>query len=161
VKISTNASVGKILTGGGLGRSYGGWEGVSRLRSEHSLRIGGERILGESDFVELALHCDDINLERCSWLDQDGWNLTKLAQNVCALLKVQEADLTARARGNPVSTAKALICFWGVSELGLSLAAIARRLEMSPKQSRAEPGGEEHYAERSGVSLRALIEFVS
>lgn len=101
------------------------------MRSEHRLRIGDERILGETQFVELALRTDEINLERRSRRDRDGWDLTKLVRNVCALLKVQEADLTARARGNSVSTAKGLICFWGVSELSLSLAAIAKRLEMS------------------------------
>jgi putative transposase len=133
LKKTTNATDNKILAGGGLVRSYGGWEAVSKLRSEHSLRIGDERILGESNFVELALRTDDINLERRSRLHQKGWNLTKLTRNVCALLEVQEEDLALRARANPLSTAKALICFWGINELGLSLAAIARRFEMSPQ----------------------------
>ena len=133
LKTTVNVFDNKILAGGGLVRSYGGWEAVSKLRSEHSLRIGDERILGESNFVELALRSDEINLERRSRLHQNGWNLAKLSQNVCALLEVQEQDLTLRARAKPVSTAKALICFWGINELGLSLAAIARRFEMSPQ----------------------------
>jgi len=89
--------------------------------------------LGESEFVEHALRTDDLNLERRSSRDQEGWNLTKLVEKVCALLDVQEEDLTSRARGNPVSAAKALICFWSASELGLSLATLAKRLEMSPQ----------------------------
>ncbi|MET0028812.1 MAG: hypothetical protein ABW101_14385 [Candidatus Thiodiazotropha sp.] len=43
------------LLGGGLVRSYGGWEGIKRLRKEHAHCIGDERILGDSGFVERAL----------------------------------------------------------------------------------------------------------
>jgi len=37
--------------GGGLVRSHGGWQGLARLRREHAICIGDERILGSTGFV--------------------------------------------------------------------------------------------------------------
>ena len=50
------------LSGGGLIRSYGGWEAVKYLRKEHEARIGDERILGDSHFVEVALKNDNLSI---------------------------------------------------------------------------------------------------
>jgi len=49
------------LSGGGLIRSHGGWEDIERLRKEHVSCIGDERILGSSEFVEMALRQDHIS----------------------------------------------------------------------------------------------------
>ena len=38
------------LSGGGLIRSYQGWEHIKALRKEHEIRIGDERILGTDSF---------------------------------------------------------------------------------------------------------------
>lgn len=43
------------LSGGGLIRSYGGWEAVKKIRCEHETKIGEERILGDSDFVQQVI----------------------------------------------------------------------------------------------------------
>jgi hypothetical protein len=54
---------GEDLSGGGLVRSYGGWENIKFLRKEHLTRVGDERILGDSNFVEAALKQDPGNFE--------------------------------------------------------------------------------------------------
>ena len=43
------------LTGGGLLRSHGGWEGVKALRISGDYQKGDERILGDGDFVNEVL----------------------------------------------------------------------------------------------------------
>jgi putative transposase len=43
------------LTGGGLRRSAGGWEGVFELRRAKEYWRGDERILGDGDFVNEVL----------------------------------------------------------------------------------------------------------
>ena len=119
------------LLGGGLVRSYGGWEGLKRLRKEHVHCIGDERILGESDFVERALAQDTLTLEQATQRKQDGWDLERLIHRVCLYCGIKEYALAQKARGNDLSLAKALICLWGSQELNLSLREIAQRLSIS------------------------------
>jgi len=63
VEAGASDSNAKILSGGGLVRSHGGWESIERIRKEHIFCIGDERILGESHFVEQALKADEIAIE--------------------------------------------------------------------------------------------------
>ena len=53
-----NPEYGKFA-GGGLIRSHGGWEELSRLRNEHRSCIGDEQIMGDSHFVQSALNKTD------------------------------------------------------------------------------------------------------
>jgi REP element-mobilizing transposase RayT len=71
------------LLGGGLVRSYSGWEGLKRLRKKHVHCIGDERILGESDFVERALAQDNLTVEQTTQRIQAGWDLDRLIHRVC------------------------------------------------------------------------------
>jgi len=119
------------LSGGGLVRSYGGWEAVERLRKEHIICIGDERILGDSDFVERVLREDELAIESKSRLDRDGWDLEKLIQHVCDRYELEECDILGRSRENSVSTAKTLICYLGNASLGIKSTTIARRLGIS------------------------------
>lgn len=126
------------LTGGGLIRSYGGWQGLLSLRAEHTLRIGDERILGESEFVERVLREDELNLEAKTRLLRLGWDMEKLIQHVCEHLSVDKSLLKHKGRENKLSKAKGLICYIGTHRLGLSTKAIALRLGMSqPAVSKA------------------------
>lgn len=70
------------LSGGGLVRSHGGWQGIERLRKEHVACIGDGRILGTSQFVECALRQDDLSRDRATALAEEGWNIERLAQGV-------------------------------------------------------------------------------
>ena len=142
------------LSGGGLVRSYGGWEEISRLRMEHKVRIGDERILGESDFVQKVLESDEINIESKSELALKGWTVERLVRTVCDQLNVSEADLTRKSRANDVSKAKAMICYWGNDSLGLKIREVAERLNISqPAVSKWIVKGREH-AKDSGILLK-------
>jgi hypothetical protein len=119
------------LAGGGLIRSYGGWEVVSKLRQEHIRCIGDERILGDTSFVEQALAQDEIAIEQSSKLEQDGWDLDKLIILVCSTCGIAEAEILKKSRAQPVSRAKALICFLSTDKLGISSRELSNRLLIS------------------------------
>tara|TARA_R110002167_G_scaffold30424_1_gene100422 strand:+ start:18801 stop:19811 length:1011 start_codon:yes stop_codon:yes gene_type:complete len=119
------------LSGGGLIRSYDGWEAVKRARQEHKLRIGDERILGDSDFVRKALREDSIKVELKSKLARAGWDLERLIHKTCAVLNMHPDDLLKKSRKSDASKAKAMICYWGTEKLGLKACDIAKRLTIS------------------------------
>ena len=122
---------GKVeLPGAGLVRSYAGWESTLRLRKEHQVRIGDERILGDSNFVEKALREDEISIESRSRLIRQGWSLERLVNKVCAQLGVNKADLKKRTRNDHTSRAKEMICYCGTEKLGLTAQDIAHRLDI-------------------------------
>jgi hypothetical protein len=123
-----NNSFATSLSGGGLVRSVGSWEALSRLRKEHVATIGDERILGDSDFVSNALRQDELNLEYKSYLERSGWSLDKLVGEVCKMVGVNEGALFRKTRQNDASAAKSLICFWGTRVLGFSAREIAAKL---------------------------------
>lgn len=119
------------FSGGGLIRSYNGWEDIARLRTEHRVRIGDERIVGNSAFVEEALEKDELAIESKSRLIRQGWNLDRLIDRVCELFEVSESALMKRSRTSSFSDAKAMICYWGTEMLGLTSREIAERLTIS------------------------------
>ncbi|WP_179957855.1 transposase, partial [Exilibacterium tricleocarpae] len=120
------------LSGGGLIRSYGGWELATSARKEHTLRIGDERILGDSDFVERALREDEIHFEKSVVRKRQGIDLETLISWVCKYVEVESEQLMQKGRSNALSLAKALICFWGVRELRLTTRQLGDRLGVSP-----------------------------
>ena len=64
-------------------------------------------------------------------LEQQGWSLGKLTQQVSDNLGVSEAALLSMVRFNDLSVAKSLICYWRTKEIGLSCREIADSLDIS------------------------------
>ncbi len=130
------------LSGGGLVRSYGGWESVKEFRQEHAVRIGDERILGDSDFVQAVLKNDALTVNKKTAWQQKGWDLNKLVTAVCDYFEVKPSDLQQKGRLNSLSNAKSVICYWAAHELGLSSTEIAKCMVMSqPAISKAAKRG--------------------
>ncbi len=131
------------LGGGGLIRSYGGWQNVLDQREAHGSKIGDERILGDSDFVERMLKEDELQLEAKARIKKAGWTLEKLMIYVCDRFDVELEQLTHRGRDNQLSLVRALICYWGSDNLGIPGTQIAVRLKMSQQAaSKASKRGE-------------------
>ncbi len=131
--IKDGASMGKRddLTGGGLKRSAGGWEGVFRLKKAKERWQGDERILGDGDFVSQTLKTIEEELEWKEKLRQEGWTLDKLAERVCVLLGITKEELLRRSRLNNISRARELFMYWGNKELGVRSKEIAEYLGIS------------------------------
>ena len=119
------------LSGGGLIRSYGGWQEAIRGNKDHETRIGDERILGDSQFVRRVLDEDDISLDEVTRLKQAGWDLEELIAYICEQYEVDEELITTKGRENNLSVAKGLICHLGMRRFGLTSTALSRRLAMS------------------------------
>lgn len=131
------------LTGGGLKRSAGGWEGLRELRQSGEYWRGDERILGDGDFVNTVLQEAEENLSRREEYRRQGWDLPRLAQEVCRLLAVTPEELRKKGRNNSISHAKGLICHLAISHLGISGAALAAYFAISrPSVSKAIQRGE-------------------
>ena len=138
------------FAGGGLVRSYGGWESIQRLRKEHSHCIGDERILGDSHFVERAIAQDALNIDAATQRSRDGWNVDTLIRRVCSYCEIEEEQLRQKARANHLARAKALVCLWGTQELKLSMREIAQKLSISqPAVSQWVNRGREYCAKEA------------
>ncbi len=157
IEEGVNATVDKDLSGGGLVRSYGGWESVKLLRKEHEVRIGDERILGDSDFVESVLRSDILKINKQTDWQKKGWDIERLAIRVCDYCDIKPVELLQKGRQNAVSTAKSLICFWAMNELGLSSTELVAYLGVSqPAISKATKRGAD-YSQCNALEFKDLM----
>jgi hypothetical protein len=126
--VSDGFSMGKKeeLTGGGLRRSVGGWEGVEELMRTKEFQRGDERILGDGDFVNEVLKSAEENLTRKEKLKRQGWDLGRLVSEVCSQLSIDPDDLYKKGRANKLSHAKGLISYLGYYRLGITGAELAK-----------------------------------
>jgi REP element-mobilizing transposase RayT len=121
------------LTGGGLIRSAGGWSEVKRLRRLGQTHVmSDERILGDSEFVESVLSWAGEKYERHYELKRRGYDLDRIAERVAEIYGMEPREILCRGKQQRKVKARSLCSFWAVSELGMSLRELARRLEMSP-----------------------------
>lgn len=120
------------LTGGGLIRSLGGWTEVKResLKGRDHV-MSDERILGDSDFVDLIISQSEEQFERRHKLKRQGFDLDRTAERVAEVLNMDRAEVLSKGRQNRKVKARSILCFWAARELGMSLTALARILGMS------------------------------
>jgi putative transposase len=121
------------LMGGGLIRSLGGWAEVKDRRGKGQGPLkSDERILGESDFVEAILAQADERYTRHYALKRQGIGFEHLVQRVAEICHMDPREVVAEGRQRWKVTARSLLCFWAVRELGLPLTELARQLGLSP-----------------------------
>ena len=139
----------KDLVGGGLVRSYGGWDEVRALGQSGEYRKGDERILGKSDFVEEILAEANEKYEQRYRLKAQGFDLRKVAIRVGAVLGMNPKEVFRRGKERRTVQAHSLLCFWTTEELGMTQEALARRLRVTqPAISVAVRRGERLVRER-------------
>ena len=114
-------------------RSLGGWAEVRERGGKGRGPIkSDERILGESDFVEAILaQADERYTRHYAWKRQ-GMGFEHLVERVADLCHTDPREVVAAGRQRRKVTARSLLCFWAVRELGLPLTALARQLGLSP-----------------------------
>ena len=131
------------LTGGGLLRSYGGWEALKSLRRARAHLKGDERILGNSDFVLSVLKVADENMKRKYRLAASGYDFNAVLRQVADIYNLKPAEILLSSKQRKRVRARSLLCFWAVKELGLSERSLAQKLGTSqPSVSRAVQRGE-------------------
>jgi len=120
------------LVGGGLIRSLGGWDEVKKMRLSGQDRIkSDQRILGESDFVMDILSESEENVSRKYLLKSRGLNFEKVAERVSSLFDLEKDYITARGRQRDRVRARDLLCYWCAIELGIPMADLSKRLDMT------------------------------
>jgi len=121
------------LTGGGLIRSLGGWAAVRERRGQGQAPIkSDERILGEADFVEAILAQAHERYTRQYVWQRQGIGFEYLVERVAELCHLDPREVVAAGRQRRKVTARSLLCFWAVREVGLPLTELARQLGLSP-----------------------------
>ncbi|UFS72787.1 transposase [Geomonas sp. RF6] len=146
------------LTGGGLLRSAGGWREVIAAREYGIFLKSDERILGDSDFVDLVLNTAGETFDRKSVYCQKAIDVDALAEVIAAKFGIAVKDLWAEGRQRKRVEARSLFCYWAVRELGESATSLSRRLGISqPAVSLSVSRGEQLAAEK-GWELEKLID---
>ena len=131
------------LVGGGLIRSVGGWKQARMLLNGQDRIKGDERILGDGDFVEQALSLSNERKERQYRLQSEGVDLERLTQAVADYFNVSADRLFMPGRYPVIVTARSLLCYLAVRELGLTATELARKMGVSqPAISMAVKRGE-------------------
>jgi REP element-mobilizing transposase RayT len=120
------------LVGGGLIRSFGGWDEVKKMRLAGHDRIkSDQRILGESDFVMDVLSEADENFSRKYRLKSRGINFERVVEKVSSLFDLEKDYITGRGRQRDRVRARDLLCYWCAIELRISMADLSKRLDMT------------------------------
>ncbi len=143
--------------GGGWIRSAGGWEALTNARRDHEQRIGDERILGSSDFVQAVLRNDSLSVDPPTGYQRSGVTLTTLISMVFSYFDLDVDLVGDRGRGDELSSARSVICYLGTSELGLSQSQIGTVLKLSQAGvSMARHRGRE-YCETERLTIDRLV----
>jgi hypothetical protein len=119
------------LIGGGLIRSTGGWAAVKAMQKAKIHVKSDERILGDGDFVAEILSKSEESFERGSAMKARGVDVNTIAERVAKILDMSVEDIWLEGKYKRLVTARSLLCYWAVRELGLSMASMARRLNIS------------------------------
>jgi len=143
----------KDLTDGGLLRSAGGWLNVKMLREAKIFYKSDERILGDSDFVESVLAAADEQMERKYALQAAGLDLDGPADIVAGITGVKPSRIFSPNKDRSRIHARSILCFWATRELGISLAALSRRIRISASSISMAVQRGEQMVEREGYSL--------
>ena len=131
VKKGLNQGRNSELTGGGLIRSLGGWiEAKEKLKAGAHI-MSDERILGDSDFVDLMISQSEESYERKHRLNRQGYDPERIAERVEEVLGIEQDEVFSRGRQERKVKARSLLCYWALRELGISHTTLAKRLEMS------------------------------
>ncbi|MFZ0451898.1 MAG: transposase [Desulfatiglandaceae bacterium] len=120
------------LVGGGLIRSLGGWDEVKKIKLSGQERMkSDQRILGDSDFVMDVLSESEEVFSRRYRLKNRGFHFEKVVERVSSLFDLQKDYIIHRGRQRDRVRARDLLCYWCVIELGIPMADLARRLELT------------------------------
>jgi putative transposase len=119
------------LTGGGLIRSAGGWEGVKALKRENVYQRSDERILGDGEFVGSVLAAAEEAMEKRYSLRARGYDLEKVALRVSQELGAEPGAVWRKGRYRHAVEARSVLCYWAVRELGTPMSFLARKFGMS------------------------------
>jgi len=101
------------------------------LRRIGAYQKGDELILGDSGFVKKVLAHAKDNFERKYHLKSNGFNVEKVLGRVAELLDLKLEQVLAVGKYKKTIAACSLLCFWAISELGISQSELGQKLKIS------------------------------
>ena len=119
------------LVGGGLIRSLGGWSAVKALRLTGERELSDDRILGSGEFVERIIKEAEANIKYQLPVLEQSERIDEIITKICKNEKVAIEELKAGSRRRQVSRVRARIAIRLVTNHGVALAEVARRLGIS------------------------------
>jgi len=119
------------LTGGGLIRSMGGWAAVKAMRRAKIFEKSDERILGDGNFVDQVLSAAGEQMERRNLLKSLGYDIKKAAERLCLLMDLETDEIWQIGKSRRRVAGRSLLCYWAVRELGMSMTALSKSLNVS------------------------------
>ena len=141
------------LVGGGLIRSAGGWQAVVAMRKAGIFQRSDERILGDGDFVDSVLSDARQAMGHRYPLAAKGIGIEDIVAVVCDLYSIKPRALIGPCKERTIVKARALVCYWAVRELGMSMTGVADYLKIAvPTVSVAVKKGEQ-IADAGGLEL--------
>jgi REP element-mobilizing transposase RayT len=119
------------LIGGGLIRSNGGWANVKAMRKAKVYQKADERILGDGEFVQGVLETAKEKMERKYALRAQGIDLDFIAERVSKIFKIPPEELWLPGKQRIRVNARSLLCYWACRQLGISMAEMSRKMNIS------------------------------
>ena len=114
-------------------RSLGGWDELKKMRLTGQDRIkSDQRILGDSDFVQEVLSDSEEIFTRKYELKSRGFTFEKVLDRVSLLFQLDKQYIIGKGRQMDRVRARDLVCYWCATELGISMANLAKRFRMTP-----------------------------
>ena len=95
------------------------------------LQFTDERILGDGDFVENVLSAAQEQMEKSYRLVAKGYDLDKIASKISDRMQLKPFEIWAPGKERKRLEARSLLCYWAVRDLGINMAELSRRLNLS------------------------------
>ena len=109
----------------------GGRHALKGLRKIKAYMKGNERILGDSDFVEVAIQSCQETHEQKYLIKYGGVDFDDVVNRVAEVLEIDQAKVLSAGRQHHRVKARGLICFWASRELGMSMVELSKRYKIS------------------------------
>jgi len=69
-------------------------------------------------------------MEKKHKLTAQGYDLEKLASKVCDIMQLKPFNIWATGKERILVEARSLLCYWAVRDVGITMAELARRLNL-------------------------------
>jgi putative transposase len=117
------------LVGGGLIRTYGGWEEVKRLRRRGEGRVVCDaRVLGSGGFVERMLRESEDEFSRREVYRRKGIDLRELSERIERYYDIDFSAVKGGSKDRTLSRVRAIFIWIAVLELGYTGVEVAQWL---------------------------------
>ncbi|HSO67177.1 MAG TPA: helix-turn-helix domain-containing protein [Desulfatirhabdiaceae bacterium] len=145
------------LVGGGLIRSAGGWSAVRLMRKAGLFQKSDERMLGDGEFVERVLSDARESMQTRYSLSTQGISIADIIPAVCNLFSIEPHRIIGPSKERTIVNARALVCYWAVRELGMTMTEVAKHLKIALSTASAVVNKGEKIARDQCLSLKDIL----